>query len=170
MSLNNKQQVFVSEYLKCWNSSEAARRAGYNGKSNVYGPTLLANLSIKAEIQSRLAEIKMSADEVLKRLADMARSDIADFANIKKASDLTDEARQGKTHVIKKFKTKIITDQLGRQHEEVEIELYDAQAALEKIGRHHRLFADSVELSGPGGKPLEFTEVVIELPDDTLEN
>lgn len=29
--LTPKQQRFVSEYLKCWNATEAARKAGYKG-------------------------------------------------------------------------------------------------------------------------------------------
>lgn len=157
MALSNKQQIFIENYLIYWNATKSARLAGY-AYPNVEGPKNLVNPSIKAEIRERLAELKMSADEVLKRLADMARADIADFADIKKASDLTDENRQGKTHVIKKFKTKITTDQLGRQHEEVEIELYDAQTALEKIGRVHALFNnDVIEHKGEITVKIEYT-------------
>ena len=31
--LTDKQRAFVSQYLICWNASEAARRAGYSVKS-----------------------------------------------------------------------------------------------------------------------------------------
>lgn len=145
--MNDKQQVFVNEYLKCWNASEAARRAGYNGKSNVVGPRLLANVSIKAEITARIEELKMSADEVLIRLGDMARADMRDFIKPFEVGektivmvDLGKALEEGKTHLIKKLK---YNAQGG-----LEIELHDSQAALEKLGRHHGLFTDKVEHSG----------------------
>lgn len=167
MALSNKQQVFIENYLTCWNATESARRAGY-AYPNVEGPKNLVNPSIKAQIQTRLEELKMSANEVLTRLAAHARSNIADYALINDNQDLSNLGDSAQ--VIKKFKRKKTKTKSGDEYEELELELYDAQSALEKLGRHHRLFADSVELSGPGGKPLEFTEVVVELPDDTLEN
>jgi phage terminase small subunit len=40
---------------------------------------------------------------------------------------------------------------------EVEFELHDSQNALVQIGRHHKLFTDKSELSGPDGGPIAFT-------------
>lgn len=140
MTLNNKQRVFIDEYLICLNASEAARRAGYNGKSNVVGSQLLANLSIGEEITRRLQERHLSADAALARLADMAVSDIADFAGVKSAKDLQDEKYKGKTHVIKKFRCKVTRDALNREHEEIEIELYPADVNLERVIKVHGLF------------------------------
>lgn len=73
MSLTNKRRVFVEQYLQCWNASEAARRAGYAHRSE--GPRLLSNADIQVYINLRLADMQMSADEVLNRLADHARDD-----------------------------------------------------------------------------------------------
>lgn len=141
MALTSKQQVFISEYLKCWNASEAARRAGYNGKSNVVGPRLLANVSIKAEIQARLDEKVMSADEVLVRLAEQARGNLGDFLTFYEGSrfPLVDLNKSpDKQHLVKKFRES--------NRDGVEIELYDAQAALVHIGKHHGLFTDKIEV------------------------
>lgn len=140
MTLNNKQQVFVSEYLKCWNASEAARRAGYNGQANVVGPRLLANVSIKAQIDQRLQEMKMSADEVLTRLAEQARADMADFVRFQDGIktpflDLESANNKGLLRLVKKFKY----NAAGHP----EIELYDAQAALVHLGRAHNLFKET---------------------------
>jgi len=83
MALNNKQQLFVDHYLQCFNASEAARRAGYGSKAlNVKSVTtqgwlLLKEEEIKKQIEERLAEVHMSADEALKLLAEIARGDIA---------------------------------------------------------------------------------------------
>lgn len=85
MALNHKRQKFVEEYLKCWNATEAARRAGY-AHPNTQGPRLLVNVCVKNLITERLDELHMSADEVLERLARIARADPrAHFVN---ASDV----------------------------------------------------------------------------------
>src|SRR5262245_59115390 len=79
MTLSPKQQAFVEYYLTTWNGAEAARRAGYNTKPNVQGARMLANASIQAAIQARLAELKMAADEVLTRITEQARGSMGDF-------------------------------------------------------------------------------------------
>ena len=136
--MNNKRKIFVEEYLKCWNASEACRRAGYK-HPNVYGSVLLANISIQAKIQERLQEKCLSADEVLVRLGEQARSiskeyvDDYGFVNFKKLKE------DGLVHLVKKVKR----NQAGAGS--IEVELYDAQAALVHIGRHHKLFTDKFE-------------------------
>lgn len=66
--------------------------------------------------------------------------------------DLLASGRAGKLHVIKKYSL----DKDGK----VSIELYDAQKALELLGKHHGLFIDRHEHTGASGKPIEFIEVV----------
>jgi len=73
MPLTNKRIAFVEHYLACWNASEAARRAGYAHRSE--GPRLLSNADVQAYVKLRLADIQMTADEVMQRLADHARDD-----------------------------------------------------------------------------------------------
>lgn len=137
MALNTKQTVFVEEYLKCWNSSEAARRAGYNGRSNQIGSRLLTNVDIKAQIDERIAELKMSTDEVLIRLAEQARGSLAEFTDVQLMADLKDHPR---AHLIKHLTTDVYEDKLGKLHYKTKFELYDAQAALVHIGKAHGLF------------------------------
>lgn len=147
MTLNTKQRAFIEEYLICWNASEAARRAGYNGKSNVVGSQLLANLSIKTEIDNRLDEMRMSSNEVLKRLSDMARADISDFVRVAKPTDLLRPRYKGKTHVIKKFKKTTVHTRTGDTIVTTELELYDSRSTLVDLGRHHKLFTDRIEVT-----------------------
>lgn len=81
--LTRKQQVFVDEYLKCWNAAEAARRAGYSERSAYsQGWENLRKPEIKAEIDKRLDEAHMSADEALKIIADIGHSDMGVFWKI----------------------------------------------------------------------------------------
>lgn len=145
MALTAKQQVFIAEYLKCWNASEAARRAGYSERTaNEQGSQLLANLSVSAEIERRKAEIIMSADEVLTRLTEQGRAVYADYLTENGAVDLAALIADGKSHLIKKIKP----TRYG-----IEIEFYDAQAALAMLAKANGL--DRIEVTGKGGGPIE---------------
>lgn len=146
----DKQRVFIEEYLTCWNATEAARRAEY-AHPNKQGPENLVKPGIQAEIQRRISEKAMSADEVLLRLAAMARGSIADVTRLpdlqevtekKKviddwAIDLVKAQKTGAIHLIKKIKSGLHGP---------EIEMYDAQAALALLGKHHGLFVDRQEI------------------------
>lgn len=142
--LTAKQRAFVEHYLKCWNAAEAARQAGYSKESaRSIGPENLSKPAIARAIKARLEELKVSADEVLTRLGDQARSTMADFVDPTALPPVFKTAAEsGKLHLVKKvttskryFKGEVI-------EEKTEFELYDAQAALVHLGKHHRLFAD----------------------------
>jgi hypothetical protein len=130
--MNNKRIVFVNEYLKCWNASEAARRAGYK-KPGSQGHRLLNFVEIKEAIAKRLEEITLSSDEVLTRLAEQARADHTEFLDTSGNIHISRLVTAGKAHLVKSIKQ----TQWGRQ-----IEFYDAQAALVHLGKHHGLFIE----------------------------
>jgi phage terminase small subunit len=145
MALTNKQQIFIDEYLKCWNATEAARRAGYQGNTSTLTTIGYENLTkpyIDEAISKRLKESAMSADEVLMRLAMHARGNIVDVAHVKTEEDL--KALNGLGILIKKFKKYVSKD----GDERIEVELYDSQSALQLIGKHQKLFTDRIEHSG----------------------
>jgi phage terminase small subunit len=149
--LNAKQQAFVEAYLTCWNETEAARRAGYaNPNNNAH--RLMVNDGIQAAIQARLVELKMSADEVLTRLAEHARGSLADFLRITGDGDLRgfDLSEDKPLHLLKKASISKRTYK-DTTEETVTIELYDAQAALNLLGKHHKLFTDVTEHTGEIG-------------------
>lgn len=75
MGLSNKRRAFVEEYLKCWNATEAARRAGYSERTaDRQGSYLLSLVEIQAYVQRRIREKAMGADEVLLRPRCWARA------------------------------------------------------------------------------------------------
>lgn len=138
--MNTKQIVFVNEYLKCWNSSEAARRAGYNGKANVIGPRLLADVSIKAEIDARIAELIMSADEALILLSEQARGSLGDFHKVQVLADLEDHP---KARLVKALTSDVYEDKAGKVHYKARIELHDAQSAIINVLKVHGKFKET---------------------------
>jgi phage terminase small subunit len=78
--LTNKQKVFVAEYLRTWNASEAARRAGYSVKTAyAIGSRLLRDVEVKAAIDAAVEQIQMSANEALIRNSQVGRGDLGDF-------------------------------------------------------------------------------------------
>lgn len=156
MPLSYKQQQFIKEYLRDFNATQAAIRAGYSERTA--GAIGHENLK-KPEIQEAIKSSIMSADEVALRLTDIARGDIADLMTITPSGfviDLTADNERGvnpKTKLIRKIKQKVTTvpakDANGEDREiiETEIELYSAHDALRDIGRYHKLFTDSVDLN-----------------------
>jgi phage terminase small subunit len=138
MALTKKRKVFIEEYLKCWNGAEAARRAGYKFPRR-QASYLLTILDIQEEIERRIAEKVMSADECLIRLAEQARCIYAEYIDKEGKIDLAKIKADGKMHLIAGTKE----TKYGLQ-----VQFYDGQSALIQIGKHHKLFTDSLELSG----------------------
>lgn len=146
MALTKKQRVFVDEYLQCWNATEAAKRAGYSERTAYsIGARLLKNVEIVEDVQARLAERQMSADEALTILADMARGDVGDAVTDDGIIDMAALKKAGKTHLVKSYS---IT-QTG-----VRVEFHDPQAAIDKILRVAGRYVDRKELTGPDGGPI----------------
>lgn len=170
--LTPKQARFVEEYLKDFNGTQAAIRTGYSARSaRTQAARLLANDNILAAI----SEQSMSADEVLSRIADIARGDIADFMEITTSGfdiQLTHRDENDnlvvnpKTKLIKRIKQKVTTimprNETGDEKEiiETEIELYSALEALTTLGKYHKLFTEKVELSGEVKHSLIFNEII----------
>ena len=147
--LDPQHLLFVDKYFEfTFNGTKAAKAAGYSAKTaRQQASRLLTNVNIKAEVERRLSEQAMSRNEVLARLADHARGDMRDF--IDKSSRAL--IRHPNGNLIKKIKvtttTTRIDDNISQTEEKIELELYDAQAALVQIGRYHKLFTDKADLT-----------------------
>jgi phage terminase small subunit len=144
MALTWKQQMFVEAYMRCWNAAEAARQAGYSTRSaRELGARNLRNPEIEAAIRERLAERVMAADEALARLALQARGRLEDVLDLEDSGSLAAwvaegaKVRAGSGHLVRKVRV----SQAG-----VEVELYNAQRALELIAKAHRLLGAPVEV------------------------
>ena len=178
MTLTNKQARFVEEYLRDFNATQAAIRAGYSEKTAY---SIGSENLTKPEIIKAIRDQSMSAEEVLMRTADMARADLADLMDITPSGfviKLMSKDENGEdvvnpnTKLIKKIKQKVTTI-LGKKESdddkeiiETEIELYNAQEALVTLGKYHKLFTDRTELTGAEGGAINIVEVRIPKVDE----
>jgi phage terminase small subunit len=144
--LKGKERKLVIEYLRDLHQRNAAIRAGYSEKTaDVQASQILRKLKVRAAVNAGLALYAMPADEVLARLTSQARGSMADLLNDAGDIDLEQARERGVLHLVKAR---------GVTKEGERIELYDAQAALALLGKHHKLFTDKVEHTGADGQPL----------------
>ena len=112
----------------------------------------------------------MSADEALKLTADIARSDIAQLMDVSSMGfnlDMSKAKELGLTSLIKKVKQKVTThiakseSDEDREVIELEVELYDKQAAIRDILKVHGKFVDRTDVTSGG----EAVRLVVEYID-----
>lgn len=168
-----KHQEFINEYirLKCSNATEAYQcvypDCSYEAARR-NASRLLTNADILAEIQRRVDAHTMSANEVLLRQAEIARSDIGEF--LEQAEDgevsvrLTDPKtnERKRTHLIKRITQRKVVRTIKDMTETettLTLELHDAQAAQVQLGKHHKLWTERTELTGPNGGPIKTEQV-----------
>jgi len=134
--LTGKQARFVEEYLQDFNATRAAERAGYAGDDNslaVRGYELVRNPKIQALVKIRLNESAMTANEVLARLAAIARSDYSRYLKEDATVDFANLLADSQGFLVKSIKE----TKYGKQ-----VEFYDAQRALETLAKHFGLFIE----------------------------
>lgn len=135
----------MQHYVACLNGAEAARRAGYADGPGIYQEAyrLLRNAEIRARVDALMAEQAMPKAEVLGRLTAQARADIGDLftpsgrgvrLDMKRAREL------GLTPLIKRYSRS--------EQGTVTVELYDAQAALQLLGKYYKLWTEVHEHTG----------------------
>lgn len=174
---NKRQRVFIDEYLKSGNATQSAIAAGYSPKTAYsIGANLLKKVEVSTAIETHLSESHMSAQEVLDRISDIARGDMADLMDITtmgftlKLASVNDNGElviNPNTKLIKKIKQKVTTfiakkeSDEDREVIETELELYSAADALALLGKYHKLFVDRHELTGEGGGPISHSVEVV---------
>lgn len=141
--LTPKQQAFVSAYIRLNMNATAAYMESYGVKDyNVAAACasrLLKNAKISDLIQSYLKVSCVTAEEIMHRLSQHSRGNMDDFIGGFDRIDLAEARKRGLTHLIKKIKQRTTTisksDGEDIETHDVEIELYDAQAATVHLAR-----------------------------------
>lgn len=158
MALTKKQKLFVEEYLIDLNATRAAIRAGYSpDTANEQGSRMLANVSIRNEIDKALAERSrrtgINQDRVLIELARIALVNPAKVVNFDEAT-IRDDATDDDLAAVASVKVKRFPTKEGEGIER-EIKFYDKNKALDAIGRHLGMFQNNLNLSVDSSEKLD---------------
>jgi len=133
--LTPKQTMFCEHYIQTNNGTLSSRLAGYKGASDnihaVNASRLLRNPKIRDYLSERYKTLAMGSDEVLMRLANIARASLGDFCDEHGTIDWKKVANAG--YPIKSFKR-------GNK-----IEFESKLRALELIGKAHAMFTEKIE-------------------------
>lgn len=150
--LTIRQAKFVERFIETQNATESIVYAyGVSDRNSaaVRGSRMLRLGKVQQAIQQRLGIAIASSDEVLQRLTIHARGDLTDVLESDGSFNLRKARKSGKSQLLKKLKVKRRyekdADGVAQPVDEYEYEIHDPQAALEKLGRFHKLFTDRVE-------------------------
>lgn len=163
--LSPKQSAFCREYVLDYNATQAATRAGYSAKTaRSMASQLLTKINIQQEISKRESFIQnkviITKDKVIRELAKLAFSDIADHITIDEygcaqAIALAD-LPVGASRAIKKVRERrIIKSTKGTKDnpdgEQIlestfEYELHDKENPLIQLGKELGMFRDRHEV------------------------
>jgi terminase small subunit-like protein len=171
--LSAQHQTVLDEYFLCWEKTMAYERAypkASHNSAKTAAARLFADANFQAHLQARLSENHMSANEVLKRLADIGRGDLGLFFKVSDEwmfnppplSEILDqqeviEEQEGKPPIKRiSYRVRRVILDLDRVMDPrfsfmlkrfsdkgirgMSIEIHDAKAAQELIGKHHKLF------------------------------
>ncbi len=167
--LTPKQALFVAEYIKDLNATQAAIRAGYSRDSaSEQGYQLLQKTSVQSAIANAAAarkqRVQVDGDLVLRELLALATVDLAaaydEQGNLKPIHDIPPEVRKAiaGVEVFEEF------EGVGKDRHYVgqtkKLKLWDRPRSLEMLGRHLALFNDktSVQLTGANGGPVKIDD------------
>ncbi|MFO8083010.1 MAG: terminase small subunit [Desulfobacterales bacterium] len=170
--LTHNQKLFISEYLKDRNATRAYFAAYPNVKSEsaarVNASRLLTNANVGDAISDALKaqekRTQISADKALREIARIGFSDIRKLfdenGDLKSIAELDDDIAGAISSID--VATKMDGEQSVRI---VKIKFWDKNAALEKLAKHFKLFADKVEHSVDDG----LTRLLRELDGQTRQ-
>lgn len=163
--LTAKQEAFVREYLVDLNATQAAIRAGYSANmAGRIGHQLLEKTRVADAIataqQERIQRTEVSADNVIRELAVLGFSDIRhyvidDQGHVSLVPRAPDEAMRAVSSLKRKVRQTTDKDGKTTTEYETELRLWNKPDALKMLGQHTGALKSSLELSGPGGGPIE---------------
>ena len=154
---SEKEQIWLSEYLKTFNAAEAARRAGYKWP---HQQGAQKKAKFRAEIDEILHKRAMTPEEIIDELQQIAQGDLADFMDIHGMGfNLTlEEAKEkGKTKLLKKVRQKTTifsgrNEEDDREVHDLDIEMYSRHEALRDLAKLHSLFIERKDITSGGEK------------------
>lgn len=171
-----KRQLFVNEYCKDGNGTQAAIRAGYSPKTaNEQASQLLAILSVQEAVQAKMARrferAEITAEKILRELSLLAFSRMKDYLQVYEDGDAAVNLANlddDKWAAVQEVTSEVYVEHVGddpRQVKRTKFKLAEKRGALELLGKHHKLWTDKYEHSL--GDPLDrLVESLRALPPD----
>lgn len=142
---NYRYPLFAQAYVENgFNGTQAAITAGYAEKTAYsQASRLLKNVEVQGLISVCMTERMMSKDETAYRLSQHARADIRPFINLT-STEISEHPQAWLIKRLKQTKRKINSTVI---EERIEIELHDAQSALNTFAKHHGLLKDGITIN-----------------------
>lgn len=162
--LTDVQKRFCIEYLKDFNATQAAIRAGYSKKSaSVQASRLLSKANIQEYISLKAKKIEERAEisiaDVLKEFARIGFLDPRRLVNqdgtVKQLHEMDDDT----VRAISSIEISEEIDKVGKKRKVVgyvkKIRFWDKKSALDSIGKHLGMFKDIIQHSGDPDNPIK---------------
>lgn len=159
-ALTPKEELFCQEYLKDLNATRAAERAGYRGTAEVLKVTasrLLTKANVAARVQdlmdARKVRVEVRQDEVLREILRLANADLRKLFDEKGQLKPMDEWPDDTAAAVASVEVDEIWWGRGADRQKIgetkKLKLWNKGHALELLGRHLKLFTDTVKLIPP---------------------
>lgn len=178
MKLTPKQELFITEYMKDLNATQAAIRAGYKEENaRQIGAENLSKPYIKSEIDKRLKQLTeqcgVTAEMVIREIAKIGFANITDYLKVDDFEYIAgyendEDGKPDYDKPIKKtyrgvevFKTENVAleklsavGEIRQTKDGISLKMHDKMKALEMLGRNLKLFTDKVEANVEGSQQL----------------
>ncbi|MDH5556626.1 MAG: terminase small subunit [Alphaproteobacteria bacterium] len=150
--LNDRERLFVREYLIDLNATQAAIRAGYaRNTAGTHAHRVFNRPRVKAAIEAAMAgraeKLEITADRVLRELALMGFANLMDYfkpqADGSAYVDLSRLTRDQATALVEIQVEEFVSGRgaAGREVKKTKVKLADKSRNLELVGKHLGLFA-----------------------------
>ncbi|MFL0361432.1 terminase small subunit [Pseudobacillus sp. 179-B 2D1 NHS] len=155
--LTDKQQLFCIYYVKSFNATQSAIKAGYSpDTAHVQGSRLLKNVKIAEKINAIKADMAqgvfIDAMDVLNKYIKIAFADITDYATFGRKEIVVDYDEEGQeittkiNYVDLKESTAVdgtIITEVKQGKDGISVKLADKMKALEMLSKYFDLLSDS---------------------------
>lgn len=154
--MNDRQRLFVAEYLIDKNASQAAIRAGYSKKTSRRAGCYLLGLSdvkeaIAASIKKITDKCEVTAERVIAELGRIAFSDIRQIYKPDGTLKPMEEWPEDVARAVSGIEAEEIFEYDGHERQNVgdlrKVKLWQKGHALETLARHFKLLTDKVEVT-----------------------
>jgi len=154
--MNERQLLFVAEYLKDRKAGAAAIRAGYSKKTaETCGPRLLRKVQIKKLVAKGFKKItdkcEVTAERVIAELGRLAFSDLGLLyrpdGTLKPITEWPEDARRAVAGIESEEIFEFERGEKTNVGDLRKIKLWSKNNALETLARHFKLLTDKVEVT-----------------------